>query len=91
MALRVQVLDDHINLITGVAAKSNKPYELRVQDNVLITLHNGETRRINVTLGPKASPYKAGAYSLDVSNSVEVGKYGVLALARYPQIILIPA
>jgi Helix-destabilising protein len=85
--IKVKVLDNEVIVRNGVA-KSGKPYELKIQPNVLVEL-NQETRYVQITLLDGHPPYQAGSYTLDPIELIEIGRFG-FEFNRFKQINLYP-
>lgn len=85
--IKVKVLDNHVDTRSGVS-KSNKPYNLVIQSNIVVELNN-EVRLVPITLQDGHVPFPAGDYTLDPVDLLFVGRFG-FEINRYKQIELIP-
>jgi len=87
--LTVVVQDTEINTRSGISARNNKPWTLRIQENVFVDL-NGEIRRMSVTLPDNKPPYPPGKYTLDVVSLLQMGGFNRLEINGYSEIKLVP-
>lgn len=85
--IKVKVLDNQVDVRSGIA-KSGKPYELKVQPNILVELNN-EVRLLPITLQDNHPAFSAGHYTLDPIELIFIGRFG-FELNRFKQINLVP-
>jgi hypothetical protein len=94
MALRIEIKSPFINEITGVAAKSGKPYHIRKQSGWAYTFdQNGQPNpypeRIDISIADGQEAYPPGNYMLS-DKCFFVGDFNALAVGR-PILEPIPA
>lgn len=85
--LKVIVKDEYVENRSGTS-KAGKPYSMNVQTNVFVEL-NGEVRRCEITLQDNQRPYTSGNYSLDIEQSVVMGRFG-FEIDRFKPLVLQP-
>lgn len=72
--MRLEIKSDQVETFEGVAAKTGKPFSMRIQ-YAFVAMNDGEIRKVRIILDRDQPAYKRGFYRLH-EDSFTVGNYG---------------